>query len=135
MLSHVKKCGENGYTISFEPNLRKWHVLPKCILTFLYGGAPFVCVSQISNRTTIFCYGGRKSITPNKNKQTDNKQQTSKTNKHKQIQTSTNKGKQHKQIKRKQSQTQKRQNATLLKNTWFWFRFLSFSNPTVYPPN
>ena len=23
MLSHVKKCGENGYTISFEPNLPK----------------------------------------------------------------------------------------------------------------
>ena len=23
MLSYVKKCGENGYTISFEPNLPK----------------------------------------------------------------------------------------------------------------
>ena len=23
MLSYVKKCGENGYTISFEPNLLK----------------------------------------------------------------------------------------------------------------
>ena len=57
---------------------------------------------EAANRTTIFCYGGRKSITPNKNKQ-----RTSKTNKRKQIQTSTNKGKQHKRIEHKQSQTQK----------------------------
>ena len=29
MLSFVKKCGENGYTISFAPNVLKWHVLAK----------------------------------------------------------------------------------------------------------
>ena len=29
MLSYVKKCGENGYTISFEPTLPKWHVFAK----------------------------------------------------------------------------------------------------------
>ena len=41
MLSYVKKYGENGYTISFEPNLPKWHVFAKihfwhfCIFSFL----------------------------------------------------------------------------------------------------
>ena len=29
MLSYVKGCVENGYTISFEPNLPKLHVLVK----------------------------------------------------------------------------------------------------------
>ena len=29
MLSYVKKCYENGYTTSFEPNLPKWHVFVK----------------------------------------------------------------------------------------------------------
>ena len=36
MLSYVKKCGENGYTISFAPNVLKWHVLAKTHFVISY---------------------------------------------------------------------------------------------------
>ena len=62
------------------------------LVTKTYGGAPFACVSQISNRTTIFCYGGRKSITPNKKQTKANSTQAKRTNtnKYKQVQTKEN---------------------------------------------
>ena len=43
MLSYVKKCAEKDYTISFEPNLPKWHVFDKIDFYIFYffgvGGA------------------------------------------------------------------------------------------------
>ena len=34
MLSYVNKCAENGYTISFEPNLPKWHVVGQIYVSY-----------------------------------------------------------------------------------------------------
>ena len=41
MLSYVKKCAEKDYTISFEPNLPKWHVFDKIHFDFfdIFGSA------------------------------------------------------------------------------------------------